>query len=97
MNHSGGGPGCPPNPQPELTCERLVLDKLLEFEEGAMPEAERAQFRHHLELCPPCLRFLDSYRKTGRTLRMLKPKDIPPALAKTVLSFVRARSGKKER
>ena len=61
-----------------VTCERLILEKLLEYEEGAMPEVERAAFERHMNLCPPCLDFLDSYRATGRTLRMLKPKEIPP-------------------
>lgn len=95
MSHGGEGPCDATNSHDELTCERLILDKLLEFEEGAMPEAERARFQQHLEMCPPCLHFLDSYRATGKTLRMLKPKEIPPALARTVLSFVRSRSEKK--
>lgn len=83
------------NPEAELTCERLILEKLLEFEDGSMLEADRARFQVHLEMCPPCLQFLDSYRATGKTLRMLKPKEIPPSLARMVMSFVRARSEKK--
>ena len=75
----------------DLTCERLVLEALLEYEEGSMPETERAEFERHLALCPPCVCFLTTYRATGKTLKMLKPKEIPPALAQTVLSFVRSR------
>ncbi len=44
--------------------------------------------------CPPCVVFLKSYRATGRTLRMLKPRDIPCNLAEAVMSFVRERCGK---
>lgn len=79
----------------EISCQRLILEKLLEFEEGTMPEAERLRLQHHIEECPPCVQFLSTYRAAGRTLRMLKPREIPPALAKTVMAFVRARSGKK--
>ncbi len=78
----------------EMSCERLVLEKLLEYDEGAMPQEERLAFERHIGLCPPCVRFLSTYRAAGRTLRMLKPKEIPPELAKTVLSFVRSRCGK---
>jgi len=81
----------------KISCERLILEKLLEYEEGTMPERERRRFQGHLDLCPPCVQFLSSYRATGKTLRMLKPKEIPPALAQTVLAFVRSRGrGEKE-
>ena len=78
-------------PEDDMTCERLVLEALLEYEEGGMPAAERAEFERHLALCPPCVCFLTTYRATGKTLKMLKPKEVPPALAQTVLDFVRSR------
>jgi anti-sigma factor RsiW len=78
-----------------VTCERLVMEALYDFEAGTMPEAERAALERHLSACPPCVRFLDSYRATGRTLRALKPREIPASLAKTVFEFVKARCEKK--
>lgn len=77
---------CPP-----LTCKRLVLDALVDYEDGTMGRPVREEFERHLALCPPCLKFLDSYRATGKALTHLKPREIPPALARTVLEFVRAR------
>jgi len=61
-----------------------------------MPEAERLELESHLHHCPPCVVFLKSYRATGKTLRMLKPRDIPKNLADAVIGFVRARCPKKE-
>ncbi len=78
-----------------VTCERLVMEALYDFEAGTMPEAERAALERHLAACPPCVRFLDSYRATGRTLRALKPREIPSSLARTVFEFVKARCEKK--
>ncbi|HEY7113525.1 MAG TPA: zf-HC2 domain-containing protein [Thermoanaerobaculia bacterium] len=78
-----------------VTCESLVMEALYDFEAGTMPEAERAALERHLAACPPCVRFLDSYRATGRTLRALKPREIPASLAKTVFEFVKARCEKK--
>ena len=80
----------------ELTCRELILDCLLEFEEGTMPEEERRELQLHFDMCPPCLNFLSTYRATGKTLKMLKPTEIPPALAQTVMSFVRARREKEK-
>jgi anti-sigma factor RsiW len=77
-----------------ITCQRLILECLLDYESGAMAEDERRQLERHLEACPPCGQFLTSYRATGKTLQMLKPCDVPPALASAVVAFVRSRSRK---
>ena len=79
----------------DLTCKKFILDCLIEFEDGTMAAEERALFQQHMELCPPCLRFLTSYRATGKTLKLLKPEEIPPDLARSVLAFVRSRAGRK--
>jgi len=81
----------------DLTCKQLILDCLLEFEGGAMAEEERRELQLHFEACPPCMSFLSTYRATGMTLKMLKPTEIPPALAETVMSFVRARREKEKK
>jgi anti-sigma factor RsiW len=80
----------------DLTCQKLILECLLEFEDGTMPEAERRELERHFEWCPPCLHFLSTYRATGKCLKMLKPTDIPPALAQTVIAFVRSRREKEK-
>lgn len=87
-------PGC--HAPGDFTCQRLILEYLLSYEEGTMPEQERAAFRRHIEMCPPCVEFLATYEATGRTLKLLKPRDIPADLAKAVLSFVRARCKESE-
>jgi anti-sigma factor RsiW len=80
----------------EFTCRRLILDCLIDYEDGSMAASERLDFETHLAKCPPCVEFLDSYRATGRTLRMLRPREIPPNLADAVMRFVRDRRGRKE-
>jgi anti-sigma factor RsiW len=76
-------------------CRELILESLVDYEDGSMPEADRLRFEEHLSHCPPCVVFLKSYRATGRTLRTLKPKDIPCNLAEAVMNFVRERCKKK--
>jgi Putative zinc-finger len=79
-----------------ITCKRLILEYLVDYEDGAMPEDVRRDLEWHLEHCPPCLVFLKEYRATGRTLRMLKPRDVPKNLAEAVWGFVIARCRKEE-
>ena len=38
---------------------------------------------------------IDYYRATGRTLKMLKPREVPKNLAEAVWNFVRERCPKK--
>lgn len=78
----------------EVSCRKLILEYLLDYESGAMPETERAELQKHFEDCPPCGDFLESYRVTGKTLRMLKPSEVPSDLARAVVAFVKSRSGK---
>jgi len=79
----------------DWTCRQVILDLLIEYEDGTMPAADRADFERHVEMCPPCVRFLTTYRATGKTLKLLKPEEIPSDLAQSVLAFVRARAGRK--
>ena len=75
----------------DVSCEKLVLDYLVAFEDGTIPEPDRSDLARHFQTCPPCLTFLNTYRATGRTLKMLKPREIPCDLAKAVIAFVKAR------
>lgn len=78
----------------EITCQKLILECLLDYESGAMPADDRRHLERHLDACPPCGNFLTTYRATGKTLQMLKPCEVPAALARAVVAFVRSRSGR---
>ena len=78
----------------EMNCRKLILEYLVEYEDGTMAEADRVELERHFAHCPPCVVFLKSYRATGRTLRMLKPREIPKNLAEAVVRFVRAKCNK---
>lgn len=80
----------------EHMCKRLILEYLVDYEDGSMAAGDRRQLEQHLSHCPPCVEFLASYRATGRCLKMLKPRDIPRNLAEAVLKFVRKRCPEKK-
>jgi anti-sigma factor RsiW len=80
----------------EHDCRKIVLELLGEYEAGALPEEERAALERHIEMCPPCVRFLSTYRATGKALKALKPCDVPDTLADSILAFVKARRDRSE-
>lgn len=75
-----------------LTC-RETLDFLMDYLEGGLLPAERAEFEKHLAVCPPCVAYLNNYRQT---IEMSKAAwadadnagqpDVPEDLIKAVLA-----------
>lgn len=56
--HSGGSEGNAVN-----SCKEC-LEFLIDYLEGTLPAARRAEFELHLALCPPCHRYLNQYQAT---------------------------------
>lgn len=67
------------------------IDFLIDYLDGTLPEAKRSEFELHLELCPPCHRYLMQYQATVRlgqdAMRELASHDPPPEkLIKAILA-----------
>jgi anti-sigma factor (TIGR02949 family) len=58
-----------------MTCRELV-EHLIDFLDGEMPEERRQHVQQHLDLCGPCLAYLETYQVTIRLTRRLP--DVPP-------------------
>jgi hypothetical protein len=54
------------------------------------PAVER-DFQQHLRLCPDCVNFLNTYKKTVSVTRSIRPEEIPPRIRDTIVDFLRAR------
>ena len=63
-----------------MTCQELC-EFLMQYLEGELKEPERASFAEHVEVCPPCLAYLQTYRKTielGRSIwQLAQPAQSP--------------------
>lgn len=59
-----------------MTC-REVAEVLLEFESGELPREHRARALQHMDDCPSCVAFVESYRLTIQISRRL-PRPILP-------------------
>ena len=79
-----------------ITCRELI-GFIADFLDGSLPNSQRREFARHLEVCPPCVQYVDSYRKTielGR--KALRPRDdeapegVPEALIRAILAARKA-------
>jgi anti-sigma factor RsiW len=51
-----------------LNC-RECIEFLLDYSAGELPPETRALFLGHLERCPPCVAYLESYEQTVKLAR----------------------------
>jgi anti-sigma factor RsiW len=73
-----------------MTCRQLV-EFLIDFVSDELPDDHRRLIEQHLEICPPCVTYIETYRLTIQLTRQLPPRPIPPELAdhlRSVLSEI---------
>ena len=76
---------------------RECTDFLIDYLNGDLPAAQQRIFEGHLELCPPCLAYLESYRATlklGELVREEPAEPLPEAMVHAILA---ARAAKPEK
>ncbi len=78
-----------------MTCKDLI-DFLMSYLDGELPEKETRQFEDHLGICVNCESYLESYKETVRLGKMIcqpneaLPTDIPEDLVAAILEARRA-------
>jgi anti-sigma factor RsiW len=72
-----------------ISCRDLV-DFLRAYLDGELEAGERARFEAHLEICPDCVDYLDSYRETIGLAREAWHGAEEPALEEMPEELVRA-------
>lgn len=73
---------------------REITNLLLDYMAGELDPETVAAFEAHLRLCPDCVAFLNTYKKTVRAIRSLRYKSIPAELERRVRRFLRERTQK---
>lgn len=75
-----------------LTC-REMIDFLMDYLDGHLPPEQCQAFREHLQICPPCVDFMESYKTTvsvgKKTLCNCDdeiPASVPDALIRAILA-----------
>jgi anti-sigma factor RsiW len=69
-------------------CQECI-DLLVDYLEGDLPPERARALDIHLEMCPPCVIFVKTYRGTVDVARNLPVDDIPPELTAKLIDFLR--------
>ena len=73
--------------QADRTCQQIA-DFLLDYLTRELHPDTAAEFEEHLGICPDCVAFLNTYKKTVQVTRSLRYEDIPPEMEKRVSRFL---------
>lgn len=72
-----------------MTCQELV-DLLCDFIAEELSPERRAHIEQHLQKCPPCVVFVETYRLTIHLTRKLPCTELPPHLAQRLQAALQA-------
>jgi anti-sigma factor (TIGR02949 family) len=72
----------------KLTCKEVILDYLSDYLDVALTPEKTAELERHLKECPPCLAYLNTYRKTRELTAQTAPAAMPEELKSHVRQFL---------
>ena len=75
---------------PETVECRQIADLLGDYLDGTLPKRTRELLEWHIEACPPCVAFVNTYRGTVNATARLSNTEIPPELKQRLLAVLRA-------
>jgi anti-sigma factor RsiW len=67
-----------------MSCKEFV-ELVTDYLEGRMPADEAERFGAHMEVCPPCLVYLDQMRTTLKALGRIPEESIPAGAREEIL------------
>jgi len=74
----------------DLPCSQIA-ELLGDYLEGTLPKHTAELLEWHIEGCPPCVAFVNTYRGTVNATRALRDLAIPPELKNRLLAVLKAR------
>jgi len=77
MDESSHDIGCPE-----------CMDLLADYVDGALPREQAELLEWHLESCPPCVAFVNTYKGTVDAARRLRETTLPPELRDKLIGFL---------
>jgi anti-sigma factor RsiW len=75
------------------SCETMT-ELIADYLYGRMAKSLRREFEAHLSICPDCVSFLNTYRKTAALGASVSVGDLPPKMRANVLAFLRQKMHK---
>jgi hypothetical protein len=72
------------------TCKQMT-DLVFDYLNDKLRPNVKRDFQQHLQICPDCVNFLNTYNKTVSVTRSVRPEEIPPRVRNNILDFLRSR------
>jgi anti-sigma factor RsiW len=82
-------PECSSGGQSDLEC-RQIADLLGDYFDGSLPRETRELIDFHIDGCPPCVAFLNTYKGTMDATRKLPEVPIPSELKQRLLAVLKS-------
>jgi len=70
------------------TCKQIT-DLVFDYLNDRLGPSIKRDFEQHLRICPDCVNFLNTYKKTLSVTRSIRPEEIPPRVQNNILDFLR--------
>lgn len=70
------------------TCKQIAALVLAYLNDELSPRRKR-EFQQHLKICPDCVAFLKTYKKTIQATGTLDADEMPPEVRENVWQFLR--------
>ncbi len=72
-----------------VTCKQFILDFLADYLDAKLSPETVADLERHLAICPPCVAYMNTYKRTrelvGRTVPTEMPQEMKAILRKFLL------------
>jgi hypothetical protein len=81
--------GCNPGSPHEIEC-RQIAELLGDYLDGTLASHTRDLIDFHIDGCPPCVAFINTYRGTMDATRKLPDVAIPSELKKRLLAVLKS-------
>ena len=70
------------------TCKELILDLLVDYLEQTLNPDVVSDLERHLQVCPPCVAYLNTYVKTRELIGQNQPVAMPEEMKTRLREFL---------
>lgn len=71
-----------------------MTDLILGYVNDQLSRAAKQEFERHLKICPDCVSFLNTYKKTIRTTQQIPVAKMPSKVQDKLLAYIRKQAKK---
>ncbi|MGB7949082.1 MAG: zf-HC2 domain-containing protein [Candidatus Binatia bacterium] len=72
----------------DRTCKEIT-GLILDYLNDTLSPSVRRDFNRHLRICPDCVAFLRTYKKTASLTRSVRVEDLPDKVRRNILDYLR--------